>query len=326
MPSLLARHQKPSAPREYRAGASASLLERHADAYGAGLWLGRSPRTCAAWDRWQVRRGRFPQSNRPWKAARMPPWTPAVPHRLPSPGHGSGQLAPPSPRADSPDGSAGPFEASPPPPPAKPTHRPRPDRIGAGRDPVIRILDISLVASGRRPGSRDAARRLPDRPLPMDVPEAGRLGWWAPVERRGVLHPADLHLTSWPAPAARFSITVDRAFAQVLRLRRLLDGEGGSRRSSPAAYEAAPARVGAQHRGLAPAGLAGGLCRVAIGGLFAGESMFHRDRRLRSPLPGWSTSSPSAPGGRDRRPVADRAPRHPGVTTHTREDVCRRPP
>ena len=37
------------------------------------------------------------------------------------------------------------------------------------------------------------------------------------------------------------------------------------------------ARLGAQHRGVAPEGeLAGGVYGVAIGGLFVGESMFHR--------------------------------------------------
>ena len=64
--------------------------------------------------------------------------------------------------------------------------------------------------------------------------------------------------------------------------------------------------------------LAGGLYGVAIGGLFAGESMFHRARDA-SKVALVGARGPTAPRGRARHPVGDAAPRvarrrrHPGA-------------
>lgn len=107
------------------------------------------------------------------------------------------------------------------------------------------------------------------------------MAWWSPLHR-GVLEPADLRVTrSLRQSVRRFDTTVDTAFDSVI------------------AACADPARPGkwidsqviAAYRRLHDLGwahsvetwtldgeLAGGLYGVAVGGLFAGESMFHRGR------------------------------------------------
>ena len=77
----------------------------------------------------------------------------------------------------------------------------------------------------------------------------------------------------------RFEIRIDTAFDEVIDgVRRPAPaGRRGSPRYQDRLHPAAPARLGPQRRGVGRAGeLAGGLYGVAIGGLFAGESMFHR--------------------------------------------------
>lgn len=137
--------------------------------------------------------------------------------------------------------------------------------------------DLMALGADLEPATLLAAYRI--GLFPMDVPEAGRLGWWSPAER-GVLRPADLHISRSLARAGRrFTITVDRAFAQVVA-GCAAPGRAGAW-ITPAfatAYEKLH-RLGWAHsiEVWSPTGLAGGLYGVAIGALFAGESMFHRE-------------------------------------------------
>jgi leucyl/phenylalanyl-tRNA--protein transferase len=141
-------------------------------------------------------------------------------------------------------------------------------------------LDDDMVAIGAdlEPGTILSAYR--QGLFPMPVTPGGEIAWWSPV-RRGVLPLSGLRITrSMRQSAKRFTTTVDEAFDEVV------------------AGCADPARAGSWIDGQVTAAysilhdlgwvhsvevwrqgeLVGGLYGVAIAGLFAGESMFHRDR------------------------------------------------
>ena len=144
----------------------------------------------------------------------------------------------------------------------------------------------SCVGARRRPRAGHRARGLPRRRCSRCRSRgAAPVGWWSP-DPRGVLaarRPAGQPVAAGVLPAVR-----DPGRHGVRRrgprLRRpeaagRLDPPGRRRGVPPAAR----ARLGAQRRGLVGRRrrrerLAGGLYGVAVGGLFAGESMFHRER------------------------------------------------
>jgi leucyl/phenylalanyl-tRNA--protein transferase len=120
----------------------------------------------------------------------------------------------------------------------------------------------------------------------MRVGSAGPLGWWSP-DPRGIV-PLDgliVH-TSLRKARKRFTVTVDRMFVDVMR--ECADPrrpDGWIDDEFVAAYLrlhelgwAHSIEVWTPGREGAADGLVGGLYGVAIGGLFAGESMFHRTR------------------------------------------------
>jgi leucyl/phenylalanyl-tRNA---protein transferase len=121
--------------------------------------------------------------------------------------------------------------------------------------------------------------------FPMPVSRRGPIGWWSP-DPRGVLHLDDLRVSrSLRAASRRFEIRVDTAYDDVIRAcadpRR---PSGWIRRDVIEAY-ARLHELGWVHSieawSVDPGGgerLAGGLYGVAVAGLFAGESMFHRER------------------------------------------------
>ena len=104
------------------------------------------------------------------------------------------------------------------------------------------------------------------------------MAWWSPVSR-GVLRLDRLVVSrSLRRSRRRFEIRIDTSFAEVV--------EACADPSRPGAW--IDARIAAAYRRLHDLGwahsveawqdgrLVGGLYGVAIGGLFAGESMFHR--------------------------------------------------
>ena len=146
-------------------------------------------------------------------------------------------------------------------------------------DEIDRRADGDLVAVGAdlEPGTLLAAYRCGLFPMPLD--EHG-LGWWSP-DPRGVLPLAGLRVSKSLRRSCRdFEIRVDTAFDEVIAA--CADPtRTGSWIDDPviAAYtrlhELGWAHsVEAWHDGR----LAGGLYGVSVGGLFAGESMFHRVR------------------------------------------------
>lgn len=109
--------------------------------------------------------------------------------------------------------------------------------------------------------------------------QGGRpLGWWCPV-RRGVLLPGDFHVSrSLRRSHHRFEVTLDSAFSQVVagcadptRVGRWITREvaEGYARLHELGW-AHSVEVWSEGE------LVGGLYGVAVGGLFAGESMFHQ--------------------------------------------------
>jgi leucyl/phenylalanyl-tRNA--protein transferase len=118
--------------------------------------------------------------------------------------------------------------------------------------------------------------------FPMGIGEHGSepIGWWSP-DPRGILRLGQIKVRrSLRKSAGRLEIRVDTAFEQVVR--GCADPERSGRWITP--------QVVAAYRRMHEAGwahsietwqddrLVGGLYGVAIGGLFAGESMFHRVR------------------------------------------------
>jgi len=139
--------------------------------------------------------------------------------------------------------------------------------------------DIVGVGADLLPGTILAAYRSGIFPMPL---RRRVLGWWSPA-RRGVLYPARLRITtSLRRSRARYEIRVDTAFADVVSACADPARPGAWIDASIAAAYEELFDLGWAHSVEAwsrdDGSLAGGLYGVAIGGLFAGESMFHHRR------------------------------------------------
>ncbi len=135
--------------------------------------------------------------------------------------------------------------------------------------------DVVAVGADLEPGTLLQAYR---RGLfPMNLPD-GHLGWWSPVER-AILPLNGLRITrSLRQSTRRFKVSVDADFEAVI------EGCADPTRGDPwITREFVEAYLKLHRLGWAHSvevwddqgDLAGGLYGVAIGGLFAGESMFH---------------------------------------------------
>jgi leucyl/phenylalanyl-tRNA--protein transferase len=115
----------------------------------------------------------------------------------------------------------------------------------------------------------------------MPLARRGPVGWWSP-DPRGVIPLSHLHISrSLRASLRRYEIRIDTAFADVL--------EGCADPRRPHGWITAEMRtaylrlheLGWAHSietWTRDGRLGGGLYGVAIGGFFAGESMFYRER------------------------------------------------
>lgn len=138
--------------------------------------------------------------------------------------------------------------------------------------------DLIAVGADLEPGTILAAYRIGVFPMGVGG-EPPRMGWWSP-QRRGVLLPGDLHISrTLRRSARRFLVSIDQAFDPVL------DACAHSgRRGDWISADIADAYRTLHGLGWAHSvevwdeqgDLVGGLYGVALGGLFAGESMFHR--------------------------------------------------
>ncbi len=114
--------------------------------------------------------------------------------------------------------------------------------------------------------------------FPMRLSRGGPIGWWSP-DPRGVIPLDGLRVSrSLRRSCRRYAVTVDTAFVDVIRAcadpRR---PEGWIDESFVTAYSTLH-RLGWAHsvETWHDGALVGGVYGLAIGGLFAGESMFHR--------------------------------------------------
>ena len=117
--------------------------------------------------------------------------------------------------------------------------------------------------------------------FPMPIDEIGPMLWWSPLDR-GVLRLDDAHVSrSLRRAMKQFTVTVDRSFTEVI------DACADPGRQGAWIDDRIRSAYGRLHElGWAHSievrthdgALAGGLYGLAIGGLFAGESMFHHVR------------------------------------------------
>ncbi len=157
-------------------------------------------------------------------------------------------------------------------PPATPWHLDA-ARATAGDDLVAAGADLE-------PGTLLAAYRIGLFPMGLGRDGHGTVGWWSP-DPRGVIPAGALRLRpSLRKVLGRFEVTVDTAFRDVVDACADPSREGRWITTEFADAYTRLHELGWAHsievwRGGA---LVGGLYGVSVGGLFAGESMFHRVR------------------------------------------------
>ncbi len=142
--------------------------------------------------------------------------------------------------------------------------------------------DDDLVALGAdlEPGTLITAYRAGLFPMPVTLDAEDQLGWFSPVER-GVLPLDGMRVSRSLRRSARdFEIRIDTAFDEVVAECGSAERPDGWITTGFARAYGRLHRLGWAHSVEAWRGgrLAGGLYGVGIGGLFAGESMFHRER------------------------------------------------
>ena len=116
-------------------------------------------------------------------------------------------------------------------------------------------------------------------PMPYEIDgQESAIGWWSPSSR-AIFHPGDIHVSrSLKIARRKFKVTVDCDFEAVIRACGNPDRESGWIND-----QVVSAFVTLHHLGIAHSievwdrdgKLAGGLYGLELGGVFAGESMFH---------------------------------------------------
>ncbi|MDP1818501.1 MAG: leucyl/phenylalanyl-tRNA--protein transferase [Acidimicrobiales bacterium] len=130
------------------------------------------------------------------------------------------------------------------------------------------------VGADLEPGTLLAAYRHGLFPMPLG---GGPMGWWSP-DPRGVVPLDGVRVPrSLRRARARYEVRIDTAFALVVAACADPRRPGGWITAEIAAAYGRLHELGWAHSVEAwdDEGLAGGLYGVAVGGLFAGESMFH---------------------------------------------------
>jgi leucyl/phenylalanyl-tRNA--protein transferase len=157
---------------------------------------------------------------------------------------------------------------------------PPPSRWALGVEAAKPGEDLVGVGADLEPGTLLLAYRSGLFPMGLGRRGARPIGWWSP-DPRGILQLDRLHVSrSLRRSARRFEIRVDTAFDRVVAGCAAPGREGRWITPSIARAYGELHRLGWAHSVECWSGnhLAGGLYGVAIGGLFAGESMFSAQR------------------------------------------------
>jgi leucyl/phenylalanyl-tRNA---protein transferase len=136
------------------------------------------------------------------------------------------------------------------------------------------------IGADLEPGTLLAAYRAGIFPMPVHDGDQSLLAWWSP-DPRAILPLDELQMSrSLRRSCRRFEIRVDSAFPDVVAACADLSRPGSWITDEIASAYVRLHELGWAHSVEAWAGdeLVGGLYGVAIGGLFAGESMFHHAR------------------------------------------------
>lgn len=144
-------------------------------------------------------------------------------------------------------------------------------------DPAQALDDLVAMGADLEPGTLLAAYRAGLFPMPGDRPRDPLL-WFSPV-RRGVLPLDALRVShSLRKSVRRFEVRVDTAFDRVVAACADPRRDGGWIDARIRQAYGDLHRLGWAHsvESWRDGELVGGLYGVAVGGLFAGESMFHR--------------------------------------------------
>jgi leucyl/phenylalanyl-tRNA--protein transferase len=158
-----------------------------------------------------------------------------------------------------------------------PPREPPPSRFAFDLTSAVAGEDLIGVGADLEPGTLLAAYRTGVFPMGLGRGGRGPIGWWSP-DPRGVLPVDGLRVSrSLRRSVRRFEIRVNTAFAEVVEA--CADPHRPGRWITPRLAEAYRRlhalgwahSVETWHDGR----LVGGLYGVAVGGLFAGESMFH---------------------------------------------------
>jgi leucyl/phenylalanyl-tRNA--protein transferase len=160
-----------------------------------------------------------------------------------------------------------------------PPREPPPSRFAFDLTSAVAGEDLIGVGADLEPGTLLAAYRTGVFPMGLGRGGRGPVGWWSP-DPRGVLPVEGLRVSrSLRRSVRRFEIRVNTAFAEVVDA--CADPHRPGRWITPRLAEAYRRLHGlgwahsveAWHDGR----LVGGLYGVSVGGLFAGESMFHHE-------------------------------------------------
>lgn len=139
--------------------------------------------------------------------------------------------------------------------------------------------DLVALSDELSPGLVLEAYRAGVFPMPLTRTSfSARMGWWSPV-RRAYLPLDELRVTrSLAKMARRYTVTVDRDFGRVIAACGDPSRDGGWIDEGVVAVYGELHRAGLVHSLETwdrEGRLVGGLYGVSLGGLFAGESMFH---------------------------------------------------
>jgi leucyl/phenylalanyl-tRNA--protein transferase len=161
--------------------------------------------------------------------------------------------------------------------PSWPPREPPPSRYRFDLDVAGPGEDLVGVGADLEPGTLLAAYRAGVFPMGLGRAGRGPIGWWSP-DPRGILPLEALRVSrSLRRARGRFEVTLNAAFAEVVAGCAAPSRTGRWITDTIAVAYARLHALGWAHsiECWKDGRLAGGLYGVAIGGLFAGESMFH---------------------------------------------------